>query len=83
MCATCWTASTVVRTDAAAGARPGLNHPAAADFVAAVGGGAEAQIRLDRRRPLQRVRHSGGQLRPGDALLAHTDNEHVPAAGYP
>ena len=27
----------VVRTDSAAGARPGLNHPAAASFVAAVG----------------------------------------------
>ena len=49
----------------AGGARPGLDRPAAAAFVAAVGGAAAAEVRLDRRRPVQRARRPRGQLRPG------------------
>ena len=39
-------------------------RPAAADFVAAVGG-APGEVRLDRRGPVRRPRHPGAELRPG------------------
>ena len=50
-------------TDSAPGALPGLDRPAAKEFVEAVGGTREPEVRLDRRRPLQRSRRAGGQLR--------------------
>ena len=50
-------------TDVAAGARPGLDQPAAAEFLRAVGRSGERQVRLDRCRAVQRDGHSGGQLR--------------------
>jgi succinyl-diaminopimelate desuccinylase len=70
----------VVRTDGAAGARPGLTHPAAAAFVEVVG-----------REPLPKygwtdvARFSelgvpAVNFGPGDALLAHKDDERVEAA---
>ena len=52
-------------TDAAAGARPGLDQPAAADFLAAMGGRGQRQVRLDRCGPVLRDGHAGRQLRPG------------------
>ena len=51
--------------DLAEGARPGLDAPLAQAFLAAVGGQAQAEIRLDGCRPLLRARHPGRQLRPG------------------
>ena len=52
-------------TDVAIGARPGLDQPAAAEFLAAVGSRGQRQVRLDRRRPVRRDGHPGGQLRSG------------------
>ena len=37
--------------------------PAAAEFVAAAGGTRRREVRLDRRRPVRRPRHPGGELR--------------------
>ncbi len=42
----------LVFTDVSAAARPGLDHPAAAAFVAAVGGEPPRQVRLDGRGPI-------------------------------
>ena len=54
----------VTVTDMAAGAMPGLDRPAAKAFVEAVGGDADAQVRLDRRRAVHQARRPRGQLRP-------------------
>ncbi|MET1153298.1 succinyl-diaminopimelate desuccinylase [Arthrobacter sp.] len=70
---------TVVRTDAAAGARPGLNHPAAADFVAAVGAEPKPKYGWTDVARFSELGIPAVNFGPGDALLAHTDNEHVPA----
>ena len=51
--------------DIAVGARPGLDAPLAQEFVAAVGGQAAAEVRLDRRRAVLGDGRSRGQLRPG------------------
>ena len=50
-------------TDVAAGARPGLDQPAAAEFLRARGRSGQRQARLDRCRAFQRNGHSSGQLR--------------------
>ncbi len=55
----------VVLTDAAPGARPGLDQPAAEAFLAVVGEPPTAEVRLDRRVPVQCPRGARGQLRPG------------------
>ena len=66
----------VVRTDAAAGARPGLNHPAAASFVAAVGAEPKPKYGWTDVARFSELGVPAVNFGPGDALLAHKDNEH-------
>ncbi|HSU47779.1 MAG TPA: succinyl-diaminopimelate desuccinylase [Arthrobacter sp.] len=69
----------VVRTDAAAGARPGLQHPAAASFVAAVGAEPRPKYGWTDVARFSELGIPAVNFGPGDALLAHKDNEHVHA----
>ncbi len=69
----------VVRTDSAAGARPGLNHPAAASFVAAVGAEPKPKYGWTDVARFSELGIPAVNFGPGDALLAHKDNEHVHA----
>lgn len=69
----------VVRTDAAAGARPGLHHPAAASFIAAVGGEPKPKYGWTDVARFSELGIPAVNFGPGDALLAHKDNEHVQA----
>ena len=69
----------VVRTDAAAGARPGLQHPAAASFVAAVGAEPKPKYGWTDVARFSELGIPAVNFGPGDALLAHKDNEHVSA----
>ena len=55
----------VTLTDLAPGALPGLDRPAAKEFVEAVGGQVQPQVRLDRRVAVHRPRRACRQLRPG------------------
>ncbi|MDN4610958.1 succinyl-diaminopimelate desuccinylase [Arthrobacter burdickii] len=70
---------TVERTDAAAGARPGLQHPAAAAFVAAVGAEPKPKYGWTDVARFSALGVPAVNFGPGDALLAHTDDEHVQA----
>ncbi|MET3810358.1 succinyl-diaminopimelate desuccinylase [Arthrobacter sp. UYEF3] len=70
----------LVRTDGAAGARPGLNHPAAASFVAAVGAKPKPKYGWTDVARFSELGVPAVNFGPGDALLAHTDDEHVDAA---
>jgi succinyl-diaminopimelate desuccinylase len=69
----------VVRTDAAAGARPGLQHPAAASFVAAVGAEPKPKYGWTDVARFSELGIPAVNFGPGNALLAHKDNEHVHA----
>lgn len=69
----------VERTDAAAGARPGLDHPAAADFVAAVGEEPRPKYGWTDVARFSALGIPAVNFGPGDALLAHSDDEHVKA----
>ncbi len=69
----------VERTDAAAGARPGLQHPAAAAFVAAVGADPKPKYGWTDVARFSALGIPAVNFGPGDALLAHTDDEHVHA----
>ncbi|MHA7220115.1 succinyl-diaminopimelate desuccinylase [Arthrobacter sp. MDT1-48-3] len=69
----------VERTDAAAGARPGLQHPAAAAFVAAVGAEPKPKYGWTDVARFSALGIPAVNFGPGDALLAHTDDEHVQA----
>ncbi|WP_461164866.1 succinyl-diaminopimelate desuccinylase [Arthrobacter sp. R4-81] len=69
----------VVRTDGAPGARPGLTHPAAASFVAAVGAEPKPKYGWTDVARFSALGIPAVNFGPGDALLAHKDNEHVEA----
>lgn len=69
----------LVCTDFSAGARPGLDMPAAASFVAAVGGVPLPKYGWTDVARLSEMGIPAVNFGPGDALLAHSDNEHVHA----
>ncbi|ABK04184.1 succinyl-diaminopimelate desuccinylase [Arthrobacter sp. PvP102] len=69
----------VVKTDSAAGARPGLNHPAAASFVAAVGAEPKPKYGWTDVARFSELGIPAVNFGPGDPLLAHKDDEHVDA----
>jgi succinyl-diaminopimelate desuccinylase len=70
----------VVRTDGAPGARPGLNHPAAAAFVAVVGRDPLPKYGWTDVARFSELGVPAVNFGPGDALLAHKDDERVEAA---
>ncbi|MDQ4503360.1 succinyl-diaminopimelate desuccinylase [Sinomonas sp. ASV322] len=67
----------VVRTDGAPGARPGLTHPAAAAFVAVVGQEPKPKYGWTDVARFSELGVPAVNFGPGDALLAHKDDERV------
>ncbi|MEV4639100.1 succinyl-diaminopimelate desuccinylase [Actinoplanes sp. NPDC049548] len=66
--------------DKASAARPGLDLPAAAEFVAMVGREPVAKYGWTDVARFAELGIPAVNYAPGDPLLAHTDNEHVPVA---
>lgn len=69
----------VERTDAASGARPGLDAPVAAAFLAAVNAEAKPKYGWTDVARFSELGIPAVNFGPGDALLAHSDDEHVEA----
>jgi succinyl-diaminopimelate desuccinylase len=67
----------VVVTDAAPGARPGLDHPAAASLLAHVGGAARAKLGWTDVARFAMLGMPAVNYGPGNPELAHTPGEHV------
>ncbi len=65
-------------TDSAPGARPGLDSPVAAGFVAAVGGEARAKLGWTDVARFGELGIPAVNFGPGDPNLAHKPEEHVP-----
>ena len=65
--------------DGSPAARPGLDRPAAAAFVQAVGGEPMPKFGWTDVARFSELGVPAVNFGPGDALLAHTDDEHVTA----
>ena len=66
-------------TDVAAGARPGLDQPAAAEFLASVGGEASAKFGWTDVARFSAMGMPAVNFGPGDPSKAHADDEFCPA----
>jgi succinyl-diaminopimelate desuccinylase len=69
----------VTITDASAGARPGLDHPAAASFVEVIGRPPAAKYGWTDVSRFSELGIPAVNYGPGDPSLAHRDDERVPA----
>jgi succinyl-diaminopimelate desuccinylase len=67
----------VAITDGAGGARPGLRHPAAASFVAAMGGTPRAKLGWTDVARFDSLGIPAVNYGPGDPAQAHTRGEHI------
>lgn len=70
----------LVVTDASEGARPGLDRPAAVEFVQAVGGTPSAKLGWTDVARFSALGVPAVNFGPGDPLLAHADDERCPVA---